>query len=339
MDSNKITLAVLKWYDSHRRILPWRYALRQKADPYRVWLSEMMLQQTQVDTVIPYFLKFTEKWPTIYELAEADLDEILHMWQGLGYYARARNLHKCAKIIVKDYNGAFPSSEDSLKRLPGIGPYASAAIAAIAFDVPATVVDGNVARIVSRIFGFETPIKQNQTAIYSAAKILTPLKRAGDYAQALMDIGSGICTPRSPKCTLCPCREVCNAYESGSPEAFPQKGAKTSIPTRYAVAFVCIKEGCVVLRKRKEQKMLQGLWELPGSDWYADSLPELPEGIVGEFVDIKHTFSHFHLITRVSRVSEIDCEYLNGSELSCNIETLNSLALSTLTRKLLQKYI
>ncbi|MDP3935610.1 MAG: A/G-specific adenine glycosylase, partial [Alphaproteobacteria bacterium] len=173
MNSIKISDKVLHWYDANRRTLPWRYEQSQIADPYRVWLSEMMLQQTQVDTVIPYFQKFTDKWPTVNDLAKAELDDVLHMWQGLGYYARARNLHKCARMIVEQFDGVFPENPEALAKLPGVGSYTSAAIAAIAFNVPITVVDGNVARIVSRVFGFSTPIRQNQKQIYSAAESLT----------------------------------------------------------------------------------------------------------------------------------------------------------------------
>lgn len=336
MNRVKISDKVLRWYDTHQRVLPWRYTSGQIADPYRVWLSEMMLQQTQVDTVIPYFQRFTEKWPTVHQLAAADLDEVLHLWQGLGYYARARNLHKCAQKVVEHFGGVFPGTPLELATLPGIGPYASAAIAAIAFGYPATVVDGNVARIVSRWFGFDTPIKNNQKQIYAAAARLTPILRAGDYAQALMDIGSGICTPRSPKCEQCPLNKDCKAYASGTPELFPGQPVKVLVPTRYAVAFICLNNGQILLRKRSAEKMLGGLWELPGSDWYKDSLPELPENIDGAFKDVKHTFSHFHLITRVFQVASVDLEYLNGTEVACDIKALDQLALSTLTKKLLK---
>lgn len=335
--NSKISDKILQWYDTHRRTLPWRYESGQVADPYRVWLSEMMLQQTQVDTVIPYFQKFTDKWPTVKDLARAELDDVLHMWQGLGYYARARNLYKCATIVTEQFDGIFPNNPEELAKLPGIGPYASAAIAAIAFNVPATVVDGNVARIVSRVFGFATPIQRNQKQIYTAAEHLTPNQRAGDYAQALMDIGSGVCTPRSPKCDLCPLQQDCKAHKSGTPESFPGKLIKPSTPTRYAVAFVCLKNGQILLRKRTDQKMLHGLWELPGSDWYVDSLPELPDDIEGPYKDVKHTFSHFHLITRVLCVETVEPDYLNNSEVWCNILSLDELALSTLTKKLIQR--
>jgi A/G-specific adenine glycosylase len=337
MNSPKITDRVLKWYDANRRILPWRYAPGLNADPYRVWLSEMMLQQTQVDTVIPYFERFTAKWPTIHALAAASLDDILHLWQGLGYYARARNLYKCAQRIVIEFNGVFPSHPEELIKLPGIGPYASAAISAIAFNYPATVVDGNVARIISRVFGMKTPVKQNQKQIRVMAGLLTPKLRAGDYAQALMDIGSAVCTPRTPKCQLCPFMNDCKAYSSGDPSEFPQRTVKLATPTRYAVAFVFVKDGQILLRKRSDKKMLEGLWELPGSDWEGDSLSEFPTDIVYSYMDVKHTFSHFHLLTRVFRVSEIEEEYLNGSEVWCELDKLDALALSTLTKKLLSK--
>lgn len=327
----------MNWYDAHRRTLPWRYAPGERADPYRVWLSEMMLQQTQVDTVIPYFQRFTQRWPTVTDLAKAHLDEVLHAWQGLGYYARARNLHACAQKVVDIFGGQFPQHPEQLQQLPGIGPYASAAIAAIAFDYPATVVDGNVARIISRVFGFESPIKQNTKAIYQASESVTPSKRAGDYAQALMDIGSAICTPKAPGCQRCPLQSDCAAYASGHPDRFPGKLIKVPIPTRYALAILFIKDGSIQLRKRNDKKMLHGLWELPGTDWETDSLPELPEVPGENYIDVKHTFSHFHLVTRVCHYGGIDLECLDGTEIWVPIDTLDSLALSTLTKKLLLK--
>lgn len=334
MNRAKISDKVLQWYDQHHRKLPWRYTQGEIAHPYKVWLSEMMLQQTQVDTVIPYFQRFVSKWPTLSDLANADLDEVLHQWQGLGYYARARNLHKCAKIIAESMDGIFPTTPTELQSLPGIGPYASAAIAAIAFNSPATVVDGNVARIISRLFGFQTPIKNNQKAIYEAATSLTPNIRPGDYAQALMDIGAGICTPRSPKCDACPLKLDCNAFASGTPEAYPQRPPKAAIPTRLAVSFRYIQDDQILLRKRSHQRMLNGLWELPGSDWGTDCLPELPY-TSSPFIDVKHTFSHFHLITRVITTPLIDDEFLDGSECLHPLKSLDQLALSTLTKKLL----
>lgn len=337
MNSIKISDKILQWYDVNRRILPWRYAPGIAADPYRVWLSEMMLQQTQVDTVIPYFERFTSRWPTVQDLASASLDEVLHLWQGLGYYARARNLHKCAQQVTNELHGIFPKHPDELIKLPGIGHYASAAIAAIAFNYPATVVDGNVARIISRIFAIKTPIKQNQKQIRLMAGSLTPQLRAGDYAQALMDIGSAICTPRNPKCTLCPFVSDCKAYALGTPMDFPQKLIKTSTPTRYAVAFISVKDHIVLMRKRSHQKMLHGLWELPGSEWDTDSLTELPLDLPYPYVDVKHTFSHFHLITRVFKSHKIESEYLNGTEVWCELNKLDTLALSNLTKKLLNK--
>lgn len=334
MNTIKISDKVLLWYDAHKRSLPWRYVNDQPADPYCVWLSEMMLQQTQVNTVIPYFQSFVAKWPTVSDLANANLDEVLHQWQGLGYYARARNLYKCANIVVCQMDGKFPSSLQELQKLPGIGYYASAAISAIAFDYPATVVDGNVARIVSRLFGFKTPIKQNQKHIYDAAASLTPSQRAGDYAQALMDLGASVCTPRSPKCSECPLSASCKAFALGASEQFPARPQKASVPTRYAIAFRCAQGENILLRKRSWQKMLHGLWELPGSEWSIDSLPELPK-TTGSYIDVKHTFSHFHLVTRVVVTQSIDTEYLNGTESLHPLESLDKLALSTLTKKLL----
>lgn len=337
MNRHNFHSLILNWYDTHRRKLPWRFNPGEEPNPYFVWLSEMMLQQTQVDTVMPYFLNFTTRWPTVHLLAEADLDDVMHLWQGLGYYARARNLHKCAHIVSKQLNGEFPKSVHQLQQLPGIGPYASAAIASIAYNISATVVDGNVARIVSRVFGFETPIKTNKNAIWKSAELLTPKDRAGDYAQALMDIGSAICMPRAPKCDQCPVSALCDAHASGNPEAYPQKAPKVTIPTRFAVAFICTKNRQILMRKRTDEKMLNNLWELPGSNWYADSLPELPE-LEMPYQDVKHTFSHFHLITRVFQTQVLDAEYVNEREVWVESDSLHELALSTLTKKLLSPF-
>lgn len=335
MDRRNFSHLILSWYDEHRRVLPWRFNPGEMANPYFVWLSEMMLQQTQVDTVIPYFLSFIHRWPTVEALANATLDEILHAWQGLGYYARARNLHKCAQIVTAEFQGFFPESVSDLQRLPGIGPYASAAIAAIAYNISATVVDGNVARIVSRVFGFQTPIKHNKNAIWKAAEVLTPYMRAGDYAQALMDIGATICVSGSPICEKCPVKTQCSAYASGEPQIYPLKAQKVQVPTRYAVAFFCTNGERILLRKRTNQKLLSDLWELPGSNWSDDSLPELPDVSDAPYCDVKHTFSHFHLITRVIQCPEVEDEYTTGQEKWVAVEDLSTLALSTLTKKLL----
>ncbi len=207
----RLSKVLLPWYDAHRRNLPWRYAPGVTADPYRVWLSEIMLQQTTVATVIPYFEKFTSAWPTVGALADAPLDDVLLAWAGLGYYARARNLHKCAQAIVDQFGGDFPSNEQDLLTLPGIGPYTAAAIASIAFDRRATPMDGNIERVMARLHLVETPLPDAKPELKEWAVAHTPKARCGDYAQALMDLGATVCTPRNPDCTHCPCAEFCPA--------------------------------------------------------------------------------------------------------------------------------
>ncbi len=333
MNRSEFATLVLSWYEQHQRVLPWRYTSDQTPDPYYVWLSEIMLQQTQVDTVIPYFNAFIFRWPRVQDLAGASIDDVLHAWQGLGYYARARNLHACAQRVT--LKGGFPSTQEELQTLPGIGPYASAAIAAIAFQQASVVVDGNVARIMSRVFGFSKPIKQNTNAIYEMAEKLTPKLRVGDYAQALMDIGSGVCRPTQPKCDECPVRVTCVAGQSNDPASFPKKPEKKILPTRLAVAYGCVRGDKVLLRQRTHHKMLNRLWELPGSNWEQDCLPELPE-VLGGCFDIKHTFSHFHLITRTVQSEQIDEEYLDDSEVWIQVCELDQIAISTLTKKMLK---
>ncbi|MEQ1672747.1 MAG: A/G-specific adenine glycosylase, partial [Hyphomicrobium sp.] len=215
--------ALLAWYGAERRHLPWRYGPRKKADPYRVWLSEIMLQQTTVKAVIPYFEKFVARWPAVTDLAAAPEEAVLQMWAGLGYYSRARNLKKCADAVVREHGGVFPSSEKLLLTLPGIGPYTAAAIAAIAFGEKATPVDGNVERVVSRLFAVRTPLPLAKPEIKRLAATLTPPRRAGDFAQAMMDLGSEICTPKRPSCLMCPLQQDCAANAHGDADMLPLK--------------------------------------------------------------------------------------------------------------------
>ena len=234
LDLSRLLLA---WYDGNRRDLPWRYAPGQKADPYRVWLSEIMLQQTTVVTVIPYFEKFTSSWPTVEGLAKAPLDDVLLAWAGLGYYARARNLHKCAKAVVSDFGGTFPSDEQALLTLPGIGPYTAAAIASIAFDQHATPMDGNIERVMARLHQVQTPLPDAKPELKKWAVCPTPrLNDVVDYAQALMDLGATICTPRNPNCSLCPCADLCDAKLAGAPEKTSEK-ENPSRSSPYAAAL------------------------------------------------------------------------------------------------------
>jgi A/G-specific adenine glycosylase len=262
---------VLAWYDRHRRKLPWRTAPGEAADPYRVWLSEIMLQQTTVKTVGPYFAKFLTRWKNVRELAEAPLSEVLSAWAGLGYYARARNLHACARVVVEQHGGKFPRSESTLRELPGVGPYTAAAVAAIAYGLPATPVDGNIERVVARLFAVSVPLPQAKPELQRLASNLTPPGRAGDFAQAMMDIGATICTPTRPACALCPWIESCAGYRTGNPAQFPQRKPKREGLLRRGAAFVALREdGFVLLRTRPAKGLLGGMTEVPTSDWSTD---------------------------------------------------------------------
>jgi A/G-specific adenine glycosylase len=262
---------VLAWYDRHRRILPWRAAPRETPDPYRVWLSEIMLQQTTVKAVAPYFLRFVTRWPNVESLAAAPLQDVLKAWAGLGYYARARNLHACAQAVVQRHAGEFPPEEDALRALPGIGAYTAAAIAAIAFDRPAVPVDGNIERVVSRLFAVEEPMPAAKPAIRQLAQTLTPGSRAGDFAQALMDLGASICSPQRPACVLCPLTEGCEARRRGDPEIFPFKAPKRTGTLRRGAAFVALRaDGMVLLRSRPSKGLLGGMTEVPTTEWSAN---------------------------------------------------------------------
>jgi A/G-specific adenine glycosylase len=268
------TALLLRWYDRHRRIMPWRALRGEQADPYRVWLSEIMLQQTMVATVGPYFQKFIKRWPTLGDLATASLDDLLRMWAGLGYYRRARMLHQCAQVLHSEYNGIFPCDEQTLLGLPGFGPYTAAAVAAIAFDKPANVVDGNVERVMARIFALTEPLPKGKAALRQAAAQLVPQKRAGDYAQALMDLGATICTPRSPQCGLCPWQDVCKAHKLGIEETLPRRVKAQAKPVRRALVFVAVNSaGDIFIRQRPHQGLLAGMMEVPSGPWQEGPMP------------------------------------------------------------------
>jgi A/G-specific adenine glycosylase len=294
---------LLAWYDRHARRLPWRAAPGTAAqDPYLVWLSEIMLQQTRVEAVQPYFLKFKERWPTVEALAAADIDHVLTEWAGLGYYARARSLYACANAVVERHGGVFPRDEERLRDLPGIGPYTSAAIAAIAFDVPATVVDGNVERVIARIFAVETPLPRSKPELRERAATLTPQRRAGDFAQAMMDLGATICTPAKPKCALCPWNDACIAKARGIQDELPRRDAKKPNPTRRGIAYWLVDPaGAVLLRKRAEKGLLGSMIEVPSSDWLVGATPDVPDGApaAAEWQRlpgiVRHQFTHFDL--------------------------------------------
>ena len=284
--------------------MPWRAEPGEHADPYHVWLSEIMLQQTTVAAVGPYFLRFLERWPTVTALAAADLDEVLTEWAGLGYYARARNLHRCAGVVVQHHAGKFPESESQLLDLPGIGAYTAAAISAIAFDAPATVLDGNVERVIARLDAVTDPLPGVKERLRRHAAALTPQARPGDHAQAMMDLGATICTPRKPKCLTCPWMGECRARELGIAEELPRKTPKKPRPIRRAAAYWCLDaDGRVLVRRRPEKGLLGGMIEVPSDAWIEDAAePKLPgDGAPGP-MDwrrlpglVRHTFTHFHL--------------------------------------------
>ncbi|MDE2229013.1 MAG: A/G-specific adenine glycosylase [Alphaproteobacteria bacterium] len=261
-----LSASLLAWYDRHRRDLPWRARPGETPDPYRVWISEIMLQQTTVAAVGPYYRRFLARWPDAAALARAELDDVLHAWQGLGYYARARNLHACARAVAQ--RGGFPDSEAGLRELPGIGAYTAAAIAAIAFGRYAAAVDGNAERVLARLYGLRTPLPAAKPRLRACAAALVPAARPGDFAQALMDLGATVCTPKKPRCVLCPWRAACRARKLGIAESLPRRAAKPPKPKRHGVAFWAVNEaGAVLLRRRPADGLLGGMMEVPSTEW------------------------------------------------------------------------
>jgi A/G-specific adenine glycosylase len=263
--------ALLAWYDRHRRTLPWRAPKGESADPYRVWLSEIMLQQTTVRAVAPYYARFLARWPNVHALAAAPLDDVLKAWAGLGYYARARNLHACARAVAEQHGGRFPANEAALRALPGIGDYTAAAIAAIAFDLPASPVDGNIERVVARLFAVDEPLPAAKPRLRQLARTLTPQRRAGDFAQAAMDLGATICSPKKPACALCPWNKACAAFARGDAETFPRRTPKREGALRRGAAFVARRaDGYLLVRTRPAKGLLGGMTEVPTTEWTTD---------------------------------------------------------------------
>lgn len=340
---------LLAWYDRHARDLPWRVppakvAAGVRQDPYLVWLSEIMLQQTTVSAVRPYFRAFVDKWPTVGDLAAAPVDDVMKAWAGLGYYSRARNLKKCAEAIVTEHGGRFPDTEAGLRTLPGIGPYTAAAISAIAFDRPSAVVDGNVERVVTRYRAITTPLPEAKPEIGAFVASAVPQSRPGDFAQGMMDLGATICTPKRPACVLCPLRDGCRALRAGDPEFYPVKAAKKEKPRRVGAAFVAVRrDGAVLLRKRPEKGLLGGMAEVPGTDWTAridgatgaEAAPFRanwrPKG------SISHVFTHFELELSVF-IAYVDTAPPPGHWWSSRA-TIHSEALPTVMKKVIEAAI
>ena len=294
---------LLSWYDKHARTMPWRTppdARKQGVvpDPYHVWMSEIMLQQTTVAAVREYFIKFTTKWPNVSALAQAEDADVMAAWAGLGYYARARNLLKCTRVISDEHAGVFPSDYKTLLSLPGIGPYTAAAVSSIAFDKPETVLDGNVERVMARWFDVHTPLPKAKPELLALAETLTPSDRAGDYAQAIMDLGATVCTPRSPACGICPWMDGCKGRLAGTAQDLPKKTPKKKIPTRLGIAYVVRRtDGAWLLETRPEKGLLGGMLGWPTTDW--GEAPEPAKPVDADWVKLdaqaRHTFTHFHL--------------------------------------------
>ncbi|MEO0344013.1 MAG: A/G-specific adenine glycosylase [Pseudomonadota bacterium] len=295
---------LLSWYDVHARAMPWRVGPTAKLagdrpDPYHVWLSEIMLQQTTVASVRAYFEKFVMRWPSVFDLAAADDGQIMAAWAGLGYYARARNLLKCARVVVEDLDGRFPTCEAELLKLPGIGPYTAAAVASIAFDRPATVLDGNVERVMARLHNDHTPLPDVKETLRSYAASKTPQTRPGDYAQAVMDLGATVCTPRSPVCGICPVKGSCAARLAGTAGELPKKKRKPVKPTRFGTVFVAVGfDGSVYVERRPNSGLLGGMLGFPGNIWAEQPRPPIPPFKADwQLLDAtaRHSFTHFHL--------------------------------------------
>jgi A/G-specific adenine glycosylase len=310
---------LLAWYDANARVLPWRVGPAARAggarpDPYRVWLSEVMLQQTTVPHATPYFLAFTARWPTVRDLAAAEDAEVMAAWAGLGYYARARNLLACARAVAQDHGGVFADTEEALRRLPGLGPYTAAAVAAIAFDRPANVVDGNVERVMARLFAVETPLPDAKPELKRLAAGLVTEDRPGDWAQALMDLGATVCRPKAPLCDRCPLTRACAAFAGGAPEGYPRRAEKAQRPHRHGVAYVLTRGGEVALVRRPPRGLLGGMLALPTTEWRPDPFSDAEARAAAPAAaewrgagEVEHGFTHFTLTLRLLR-AEGDAE-------------------------------
>ncbi len=342
-ETKRLRKSLLAWYDKEGRTLPWRIRPEDRAagavtDPYKIWLSEIMCQQTVVKAATPYWYKFLKLWPNVTDLAAAPLDDVLTAWAGLGYYARARNLHKCAKMVAGEFGGVFPTSEAALIKLPGIGPYTAAAIAAICWHEATNVVDGNVERVITRLRAVEAPIPKSRPEIRELASIIAAPRRPGDYAQGLMDLGSVICKPKNPKCDICPWRFACIAFKNGNPERYPVRAKKTKRPIHYGAVFYLEHGDKVLLNRRPEKGLLGGMMELPGTDWtkenpinderWLSSAPARKNWRKGTDLVI-HIFTHFELRLTVfyaEGMAKMDGQW-------CAQDALDTVALPSVMRK------
>lgn len=344
---DQMVKTMLAWYDRHHRHLLWRAPPGKLQNPYKVWLSEIMLQQTTVATVGPYYKSFLKRWPNFKVLAAASLDNVLSEWAGLGYYSRARNLHACAKKVVLEHGGKLPSNEHELIKLPGIGPYTAAAITAIALGNKATVVDGNIERVLARLFAVHVPLPKARRKLHTLAAGLTPERRAGDYAQGLMDLGATICTPKQPQCQQCPWARACDACHQGIAETLPRRVKKAAKPTRRGIAFlICRTDGALLLRKRLTQGLLGAMMEVPSTEWHeklnGDAKNQSP--VRANFTplpgQVRHTFTHFHLeldvwqaevgnnVKLLKRADPARCQWVKPDQIA-------DQALPTLMRKII----
>ncbi len=328
---------LLNWYNTNKREMPWR----SDPVPYKVWISEMMLQQTQVDTVIPYFLRFHEAFPTLKDLAEAPQEAVLKLWEGLGYYSRARNLHKAAQFIHKELNGVFPNTYEQLQTLPGIGPYCSAAIASIAFNEPVPVVDGNVLRVFTRFWGIFEDIRQPKVRVllFEKLKPYVAAAKPSDFNQAIMELGALICKPKTPKCTECPFQDDCVAFQTSTVDQLPVKAKSPKVP-HYTIAVGIIwHENQILIGKRKEDQMLGGLWEFPGGKQKENETLEntvkreileetgLTVSVGDEIAVVKHAYSHFKITMHA-----FNCRYVSGEAMPKTTDELRFVNVKDLNR-------
>jgi A/G-specific adenine glycosylase len=331
---------LLAWYDRNRRDLPWRAKAGEKADPYRVWLSEIMLQQTTVQAVGAYYAKFLARWPNVEALADAPLDDVLAAWAGLGYYARARNLHAAARLVAREMGGCFPDTAEGLRKLPGIGAYTAGAIAAIAFDRKEAAVDANAERVLARLFAIDVPIAKAKARLHAHGQSLVPRKRAGDFAQALMDLGSLICTPKRPACARCPWSGGCEALRLGIQEELPRKAAKSVRPMKRGAAFVAHNSaGAVLLVKRADKGLLGAMMQPPLGPWTSafpsgrEALLQAPFRAKWKKLGgiVRHGFTHFELEVEVyfAKVQRREGTWVEAKQLT-------SVALPTVMKKIVE---